>query len=155
MRRFALPTLLLTTIGLLLAACGEDADQAKGASSTSAGTSAQAQEGGTSSAGPSATDPSSSQSPSGDAVPAKVTNVADKLDCDLADGTAGFEDETEYLCGPFLIADWSDAGVTEDEMFTNVDKWVDEKRPQWIYTGDKVLVYGTKADLEGVADEFQ
>jgi len=155
-RRLALPALILTASGLLLAGCGDDdgggSKDDKSTAASSAGASDKT-DGSDKKSGKGSSDAGSESS--GPTVPAKVTATAEKLGCDLADGTDGFDGETEYVCGAFLVADWETAGVTEDEMFNKISEWVDEKRPVWMYAGNLVVVYGTKADLESVADQFE
>ena len=163
MRRLVLPAAVLTTSSLLLGGCGDDGGGTKAdatptptAPSTTAGPSADSSRPAEKKSDQ-GSDPAPSGSPtaSESGTPAMVTEVAEKLDCDLADGTDGFEGETEYICGPYLIADWNTAGVTETEMFDKIGEWVDEKRPEWMYAGDMVIIYGTKDNLDAVAGKFK
>lgn len=158
MRRSALPALALVAT-TLFAGCGDDGsdDQDPKDEPTSSATSGETSGPTGDPTGSSSQDASESESQASteDAVNAKVAETAGKLGCTASEGTEGFEGETEHECGPFLIVDWTTAGISEEEMFSAIDNWVDEDRPLWLYAGDMVLVYGTEDDLNGVSSEFE
>lgn len=158
MRRSALPALALVA-ATLFAGCGDDgSDQQdpKDEPTPSATSSETSDAPGDPTGSPSGSGSGSASDATTEAGgDAKVQETAAKLDCTAADGTEGFEGETEHECGPFLIVDWSSAGISEEEMFTAIDNWVDEDRPLWLYAGDMVLVYGAEEDLNGVSGEFE
>lgn len=146
-------------VALLSAGCGDDSDPADDPSADAATSAASdpatddaAPADGTASA--SASEPASDATTANPGNTVKVQDTADKLDCTAGAAIDGFEGETEFECGPYLIVDWSTAGVTEQEMFTAIDQWVDEERPVWLYAGDLVMVYGTQSNLEAVSSEF-
>ncbi|MCX6399216.1 MAG: hypothetical protein NTX33_04695 [Propionibacteriales bacterium] len=158
MRRSALPALALVATSLLTG-CGDDGSdgQEPKDDSTSSATSGETSPAPGDPTGSSSDDASESASDTTTeaALDEKVAETAGKLDCTASEGTAGFEGETEHECGPFLIVDWTTAGISEEEMFTAIDNWVDEDRPLWLYAGDMVLVYGTVEDLDGVSSAFE
>lgn len=158
MRRSALPALALMAT-TLLAGCGDDGsgDQDPKDEPTSSATPGETSDATGDPTGSPSDDASESGSEASteEAGNPKVAETAGKLGCTASDGTEGFEGETEHECGPFLIVDWTSAGISEEEMFSAIDNWVDEDRPLWLYAGDMVLVYGTEEDLNGVSSEFE
>lgn len=158
--RTTISGLAFLAVALLTAGCGDDSEPADDPSAdapTSAASDPAADEAGetdsTETASASAPESEATTEASGNT--AKVQETAGKLDCTAGAAIDGFEGETEYECGPFLIVDWSTAGISEQEMFTAIDQWVDEERPVWLYAGDMVLVYGTQANLDPVSSEFE
>lgn len=144
---------------LLTAGCGDDSepadDPSPDAPTSAASDPATDDDGETGGTDASASEPESDATTENPGNTAKVQDTADKLDCTAGAAIDGFEGETEYECGPYLIVDWSTAGISEQEMFTAIDQWVDEERPVWLYAGDMVLVYGTQANLEPISSEFE
>lgn len=158
--RATLSGVAFVAVALLTAGCGDDSDPADDPSADAA-TSA-ASDPATDAAGPTdstgTADASEPESGATTEIPGntvKVQDTADKLDCTAGAAIDGFEGETEFECGPYLIVDWSTAGISEQEMFTAIDQWVDEERPVWLYAGDMVIVYGTQTNLEAVSSEFE
>ncbi|HWI43483.1 MAG TPA: hypothetical protein VNS81_07665 [Nocardioides sp.] len=147
-----------TLLVLLAGGCGDDGSDEPDATPTPS-TASQ-----TPSPQPTATTTAPSESPrepqdteltdSATPSPSRVEEISRILGCDLRAGTKSPEGATEYGCGEFLVVDWGTAGVTEQEMWDNVDSWVDEKRPSYIPADQFIIVYGTHDALEPHSKEL-
>jgi hypothetical protein len=156
---------VLTAVLLLAAGCGGEEgsgdDSPKEAASSTRASDASSSSDAGSSAVPSESESSPADAPSDTALtdeatpnPTRVEEIAGILGCDFGAGRKAPEGDTEYPCGEFLIVDWGTAGVTEEQMWENVDSWVDEQRPSYIPADQFVLVYGTAEALEPHSEQL-